>query len=118
LLQIWIIPDRKGVKPAYAEKSVASAAPGQFHLVTSKSGRNGSLAIHQDADLYFARLNSGQKLSHPLQNGRHAWVHVAEGTVVLDGETLRAGDAVAVSQEAAIGLRGVDAAQVLLFDLN
>jgi redox-sensitive bicupin YhaK (pirin superfamily) len=118
LLQIWIVPDAKGVTPRYAEKSMKDAAPGVLHLVTSKSGRDGSIAIHQDADLYLGKLEAGQSLTHPLAPGRHAWLHVAEGELSLNGHTLTAGDAAAIADEGAIALRGAKASQVLLFDLN
>jgi len=118
LLQIWIQPDAKGVKPGYAEKSMKDATPGQFHLITSKTGRDGSIAIHQDSDLYLARLEDGQSVSHRLAPGRHAWLHVAEGEVTVNGQTLSGGDGLAVSEEKALELRGAKPSQVLLFDLN
>lgn len=118
LLQIWIQPDEKGVKPAYAEKSMKDAATGKLHLITSKSGRDGSMAIHQDADLYLAKLDADQTVTHTLGANRHAWLHVAEGEITLNGQTLSGGDAVAVSNERALELRGAKASQVLLFDLN
>jgi redox-sensitive bicupin YhaK (pirin superfamily) len=117
-LQIWVQPDRKGLKPRYAEKSYAEAATGQLHLVTSKAGRDGSLAINQDADLYLAKLDEGQKVTHSVKPGRHAWVHVAEGEVTLNGQALKGGDAAALSGESALHLTGAKPAQVLLFDLN
>jgi redox-sensitive bicupin YhaK (pirin superfamily) len=118
LLQIWIQPDRKGVTPRYAEKSLATAATGKFNLVASQAGRGGSIAIHQDADLWLAKLEAGQQVSHSLARNRHVWVHVAEGEVSLDRKTLHGGDAAAVSEERALELRATKAAQVLLFDLN
>jgi len=118
LLQIWIQPDRSGVKPRYAEKSLARAKAGQWNLVASKAGRDGSIAINQDADLLLARLNAGDSLDHALATGRHAWVHVAEGEVKLNGQVLNAGDAAAVSEQAKLILTAGKAAQVLLFDLN
>jgi redox-sensitive bicupin YhaK (pirin superfamily) len=117
-LQIWIQPDRQSAKPAYAEKSYAQAKPGQLHLVTSKTGRDGSMAVNQDADLYLARLNAGDKVSHTLQPGRAAWVHVAEGKASVNGQSLQAGDAVALENETSIDVTGEATAQVLLFDLN
>jgi redox-sensitive bicupin YhaK (pirin superfamily) len=117
-LQIWIQPDTRGVKPRYGEKRLTESATGQWHLVASKTGRDGSLEIHQDADLWFARLNGGESVTHQLKPDRHAWVHVAEGNVELNGRELRAGDGAALSEEAAVELRGRDGAQVLLFDLN
>jgi redox-sensitive bicupin YhaK (pirin superfamily) len=118
LLQIWIMPDEKGVTPRYAEKSMKDAAPGALHLITSKTGRDGSIAIHQDADLYLAKLDADENVTHKLASGRHAWLHVAEGEVNLNGQTLSGGDAVAVSNERALDLRAAKPSQVLLFDLN
>jgi quercetin 2,3-dioxygenase len=118
LLQVWIVPDRKGVKPRYGEKSLANAPQGRFNLVVSQSGRDGSLAINQDADLYIARLDKGTEAAHGLKPGRHAWVHVAEGEVKLNGDTLKAGDAVALSDEPNVQLVAAKPSQVLLFDLN
>ena len=118
LLQIWIQPDRKGVKPRYAEKSFAQAPAGKLHLVTSKTGRDGSIAIHQDADLWLAKLNPDNRVSHKVAPGRHAWVHVAEGKITLNGQPLEAGDAAAVSEETTLNLTAAKPSQVLLFDLN
>jgi redox-sensitive bicupin YhaK (pirin superfamily) len=118
LLQIWIQPDRKGVTPRYGEKSFKNAATGALHLVTSKSGRDGSMAIHQDADLWLAKLESGQSVSHSLAEHRHAWLHIAEGEVNVNGAALSGGDAVAVSGESRLELAATKPSQVLLFDLN
>ena len=117
-LQIWIQPDAHGVKPRYAEKSFKDAAPGKFHLVTSKTGRDGSIAVHQDADLWLAKLDAGESLTHEVAAGRHSWLHVAEGDVTVNGKALSGGDAVAVENKAALELRAAKPAQVLLFDLN
>jgi quercetin 2,3-dioxygenase len=118
LLQIWIQPDAKGVTPRYAEKSLRTAETGKFHLVTSKAGRDGSIAIHQDADLWIGKLEAGQKVSQPLAANRHAWLHVAEGEVVVNGKTLTGGDAAAVEQETKLQVSANKPSQVLLFDLN
>jgi len=118
LLQIWIQPDRSGVKPRYAEKSLARAKTGEWNLVVSKAGRDGSIAIHQDAELYIARLGAGDAVEHTLSPRRHAWVHVAEGEVRLNGRALRNGDAAAVSDEGRLAITAGKPAQVLLFDLN
>jgi hypothetical protein len=118
LLQIWIQPDRKGVTPRYAEKSLKDAPEGKLHLVTSKTGRDGSIAIHQDADLWLAKLDTGNRVTHKLAPARHAWVHVAEGEVSLNGKPLSGGDAAAVSEESTLELSAIKPAQVLLFDLN
>jgi quercetin 2,3-dioxygenase len=118
LLQIWIQPDAKGAKPRYAEKSFVKAAPGVLNLVTSKSGRDGSIAIHQDADVWLAKLDASNRVTHQLAPGRHAWVHVAEGEVTLSGNKLNGGDAAAVNGESTLELNATKTAQVLLFDLN
>jgi redox-sensitive bicupin YhaK (pirin superfamily) len=118
LLQIWIIPEKRGLQPNYAERDAKTVQPGEVTLITSRDGRDGSMKINQDAELSLARLNAGQTATYALRPGRHAWVHVAEGEVTLNGETLRAGDAVALSDESAVQLTGVKDAQALIFDLN
>lgn len=118
LLQIWIRPESKGLTPGYAQKSFADTAPGQMRLLTSRDGRDGSISINQDVDLYLAKLGTGDRVSHPLKPLRHAWVQVAEGEVTLDGQPLKTGDAAALSQEAGLSLVATKPSQVLLFDLN
>ncbi len=119
LLQIWLYPERKGVKPAYAERSLGNGNAKQgLTLVASRDGRDGSVSIHQDADLWLARLDGGAGTTHTLKAGRHAWVQVAEGEVTLNGQTLRAGDGAALSEETALTLTAKAPAQALLFDLN
>lgn len=118
LLQIWILPDRKGVVPCYAEKAMAGAAPGSLHLIASKLGRADSIAIHQDMDLWLAKLRAGESVTHALRPARHAWVHVAEGVVELNDQRLKAGDAAAVSESEFLNILGKAESQVLLFDLN
>ncbi|HWB61502.1 MAG TPA: pirin family protein [Chthoniobacteraceae bacterium] len=118
LLQIWIMPDRKGVKPRYAEKSLANATPNGLHLVASKTGRDGSMEIHQDADLWLAKLEAGNRVIHTLAPERHAFIHVAEGEVTLNGKTLAGGDAAVASEEPKLELKAIKPSQVLLFDLD
>ncbi|MEI8290782.1 MAG: pirin family protein [Verrucomicrobiota bacterium] len=118
LLQIWIKPDAKGVKPRYAERNFTKAETGKLHLVASKNGRDGAFEIHQDADLLLGKLDAGQSVKHPLAKDRHAWVHVAEGEVTINGSKLSGGDAVAVSEEEALNITASKPSQVLLFDLN
>ena len=118
LLQIWILPDRQGVPPRYAEKSVQGAAPGQLHLIASPTGRSDSIAIHQDAELWLARLKPGDRVEHRLAHGRHAWVHVATGSVNLSGHPLAAGDGAGLAGESAFQLAGTTPSAVLVFDLH
>ncbi|HZL79622.1 MAG TPA: pirin family protein [Candidatus Limnocylindrales bacterium] len=118
LLQIWIQPDEKGVQPRYAEKNFTTAPTGKLNLVASKSGHDGSIAIHQDANLSFAKLDDGQTVKHPLAPNRHAWIHVAEGEITINGTKLSGGDAVGVSDESVLNISAVKPSQVLVFDLN
>jgi len=118
LLQIWIQPDRRGAAPRYAERSAADAPTGRLTLLTSKDGRDNSIAINQDADLWLARLEPGQQAGHRLAASRHAWVHVAEGEIDLNGTVLEAGDAAAISEKTDLKLSGRKSSQILLFDLN
>jgi hypothetical protein len=118
LLQIWIVPDKTGYKPAYGEKSCAKARPGRLHLVASKSGRDDSIRINADADLWLVRFSNHERVAHELKPGRHAWVQVAEGSLELNGQRLSAGDGVAISHEAKLQFAGSEKAQILLFDLN
>ena len=118
LLQIWIQPDAKGVKPRYAEKNYSAAPTGKLNLVATNSGRDGSIAIHQNATLSFAKLEAGQKTNYTLAPERHAWIHVAEGEVSINGEKLSGGDAIGLNEETVLNISATKPSQVLLFDLN
>jgi hypothetical protein len=118
LLQIWFKPDAKGVPPRYAERNLAQAETGKLHLVASQTGRDGSMEIHQDADLLLGKFDAGQRVKHLLAPNRHAWVHVAEGEVSINGNILSGGDAVGVSDEQLLEMAASKPAQVLVFDLN
>lgn len=118
LLQIWLMPDKKGVKPGYVEKSFAQAEPGKLYLATSKTGRDGSIPINQDADLYFSKLNAGQKTELALRPGRSAWLQLIEGKLEANGSLLQAGDAAGFEKVDALKVSAVDSAHFLLFDLN
>lgn len=118
LLQIWIMPDLKNAKPTYAEKSFAKVKPGQLHLITSKTGRDGSIPINQNADLYVGKLTAGQSLQHAFAEGRHGWLQVIEGELDANGHKLANGDAVAVSNMNNLAISAPQGAHFLLFDLN
>lgn len=118
LLQIWIVPERRGVPPRYEEKSMTGAVSGVLHLVASREGWNGSIAIHQDSDLWLGKLQVGDRLHHRLASLRHAWVHVAEGQLVLNGELMSAGDGAEVSESERLVLTATAPTQVLIFDLG
>jgi len=118
LLQIWLLPDRRGHEPRYAEKSFNGTAEGRLNLVASGSGRDGSIAINQDADLWVAKLKAGDAVTHALASGRHAWLQVAEGELEVNGQRLTSGDGAAVSDETQLSLKAHQPSQVLLFDLD
>lgn len=119
LYQVWILPDEKNAGPSYAEKAMADAGPG-LHLIASKTGREGSIAIRQDADLYLGRIGMGVTLSHILGAGRGAWLQVVKGSVTLTGQALAAGDgaSVEVENDTPLEVPANEAATVLLFDLG
>ncbi|MBF2076071.1 MAG: pirin family protein [Synechococcales cyanobacterium C42_A2020_086] len=118
-LQIWILPEKKGIEPSYEQKAFTETEKrGQLRLVGSRNGRDGSITIHQDVDLYATLLHEGETVNHTLDQGRVAWLQVARGAVQLNDQTLTAGDGAAISNESLITLRGTDKdAEVLLFDM-
>ncbi|MDQ1557583.1 MAG: quercetin 2,3-dioxygenase [Pyrinomonadaceae bacterium] len=119
LLQIWILPQEQGIQPGYEQKMFeADEKRGRLRLIASGDGREGSVTIHQDAQLYAALLEPGQEVTHELSPGRHAWAQVARGAVELNGQLLRQGDGAAVSDETQLLIAGQEASEVLLFDLG
>jgi redox-sensitive bicupin YhaK (pirin superfamily) len=118
LYQIWMFPDKKGYKPVYDQKHFAEAEKsGKLRLVASPDGRDGSVKIRQDNELYATVLGPGEVVKHELRPNRHAYVQVARGSVALNGQKLETGDGARISGEQALELRGVDKAEILLFDL-
>jgi redox-sensitive bicupin YhaK (pirin superfamily) len=118
LYQIWMFPDKKGYKPAYDQKHFDDAEKrGKLRLVASPDGRDGSVKIRQDNQLYVTVLGPGDTVKHGLMKERHAYVQVARGSVTLNGTKLETGDGAAISAEKALQLTGVKDAEVLLFDL-
>ena len=116
--QIWILPDLPGHRPSYEQKSFPqSERQGRLRLVASPDGRDGSLTIHQHAEVYLASLDAGRQLTHSLRAGQHAWLQVLRGTVQLKGGTLTAGDGAAVNQETSLDIAAAGSAEVMLFDL-
>jgi quercetin 2,3-dioxygenase len=117
-LQIWIVPDRPGHSPGYEQKAFSEAdRRGKLRLVASPDGRDGSVSVHQDASVYAGLLEPGDRAAHQVRPGRHSWVHVARGSIDLNGQTLREGDGAAVSDEERLDLTAKDNSEVLLFDL-
>ena len=118
LLQIWILPDRPGLEPSYEQKAFpAEEKRGKLRLIAAPGGEDGSVTIHQDAKLYVSLLEPGQEVSHQLGKGRYAWLQVAKGAVDLNGNSLTQGDGAAISDEQKLSVKGLDSAEILLFDL-
>ena len=117
LLQIWLLPDRRGHTPRYAEWSPRPDENHALTLLASPDGRDGSAPIHQDARLWLVKLDGSAALTHPLSPGRAAWLQLMRGTLTVNGQQLAAGDGAAVEDEAAITLGPASGAEALLFDL-
>ncbi len=119
LLQIWILPDRRGHQPGYEQKEFPNEEKrGRLRLIASPDGADGSVTIHQDAKLFVSLLDDGQKVEHQLGAGRYAWLQVARGAVELNGKRLEQGDGAAVAEEQKLTIIGKqDGAEILLFDL-
>jgi redox-sensitive bicupin YhaK (pirin superfamily) len=117
-LQIWIQPDVTGIPPSYEEKHFTpESKQGQLRLIASKDGRDGSVLVHQDAAIFAGILNGADQVEHTLAAGRTAYVHVIRGRISVNGTALNGGDAIKLSDEAAVKLDQADAAEVLVFDL-
>jgi redox-sensitive bicupin YhaK (pirin superfamily) len=117
-LQIWILPNVHGVPPSYEQKTFREDDKrGQKRLVASSDGREGSVTVHADANVFATILGNGERIEHLLGRGRGAWVHVAQGAATIDGETLEAGDAASTEEAGALVIQGLGSAEVLIFDL-
>jgi quercetin 2,3-dioxygenase len=117
LLQIWIRPDQKGVSPRYEDRSVKLDDSKGLHLLAGRTGRNGSISLHQDADLYLGRLSTGDKVTHSTTPERGLWLQLASGSIDLNGEILNAGDGAAIQDVGEIEFECLKPTQLLLFDL-
>jgi redox-sensitive bicupin YhaK (pirin superfamily) len=117
-LQIWLLPNARGLAPSYEEKRFSPEEKrGRLRVVASPDARDGSVAIHSDAVLYAGLFDAGEEGTLTLAAGRRAWVHVARGTVRIHGEELGAGDGAALTDERVLRVEGVAGGEVLVFDL-
>ena len=118
LLQIWILPNARNLRPGYEQKTFSDEEKrGRLLLVASTDGRGGSVTIHQDAAIYASVLEPGSEIVHELGADRNAWIQVARGAITVNGNDLNQGDGAAISAESAITLAGREDSEVLLFDL-
>ena len=119
LLQIWVLPEKDGLEPGYEQARFAREDKlNQLKLIVSRDARDGSLAIHQDVDLYASLLRANDSVSYELGEDRNGWVQVARGSVRLDDNELSAGDGVALKGARTLTFEGVDDAEILLFDMG
>jgi redox-sensitive bicupin YhaK (pirin superfamily) len=117
-LQIWILPNQRRLQPGYEQRRYApEELRGKFCLVGSPDGRENSVTIHQDVNLYSTVLTQDESVRHELGANRCAYVHVARGEVKMNGNHLKAGDGARVANENDIQLNGIATGEVLLFDL-
>jgi len=118
-LQVWIVPDKRGLKPAYGQQTFdRGLAEQSFVLLASKDGRQKSIQVEQDANVWMTQLGKGNSRELRLAPGRNAWIHLARGSASLNGNSLREGDGAGVSGEEALRFLGSDTAEVLVFDLK
>jgi len=118
LLQIWLFPEQGGLDPGYEQRAFTrDEMQNNLRLIASRDARNGSVTIHQDADVYAAALDTGKSLRHQLARGRFAWLQVAGGEITLNDQKLETGDGAAVNDEAELEITARDRAEFLLFDL-
>jgi quercetin 2,3-dioxygenase len=118
LLQIWILPETNGLPPSYEEKHFSDERRrDRLRLMASKDGRDGSVKIHQNAQVYATLLDSGKTVVHRLAEDRYAWLQVARGTIRLNEMELKQGDGAAVRRENELRIIAHDQAELLLFDL-
>jgi len=118
LYQIWLLPEKRGLTPSYAQKPFDQAARvGSWQVVASPDGAAGSLTIHQDARLFLATIPAGQTLSRDFASGRHGWLQVVRGALDVDGQSMATSDGLAISGVPRVLLRATQDTDVLLFDL-
>jgi redox-sensitive bicupin YhaK (pirin superfamily) len=118
LLQIWIMPNARGLNPGYEQKMFEDELKqGKLCLIASQDGGDGSVTIHQDANVYSSKLEPGQQVTHALDEKRKGWLQVARGAVTVNGVDLKQGDGAAIEDESKIEITGGEPAEVLLFDM-
>jgi redox-sensitive bicupin YhaK (pirin superfamily) len=119
LLQIWILPEQNGLEPGYEQKLFAvEEKRNRWRLVGSRDGRDGSLTIHQDIELSSTVLDEGKSIEYGFDGRRRGFVQVVRGAVEIDGETLEAGDALAVVDQQVLDIKAKSESELLLFDMT
>ncbi len=118
-LQIWILPEREGLEPGYEQKTFsAKDKSNKLQLIVSPTGREGSISIHQEVDLYASVVDPGATLMHQIADGRRAWVQVVSGAVDVNGHPLKEGDGAAISDTGDLQIAAATETELLLFDMG
>ncbi|MFB3106694.1 MAG: pirin family protein [Pseudomonadales bacterium] len=118
LYQIWLFPERKGIEPSYEQKQFPDEERhNRLRLVASQDTADGSLLIQQEARIFLSQIDDGVQISHNLPEGRHAWLQVLRGSVLLNDNDLQTSDGAAVSEESLITIQATSDAEIMLFDL-
>jgi redox-sensitive bicupin YhaK (pirin superfamily) len=118
-LQIWLLPTERGLAPGYEQKTFGDAEKrGRLRVIASPDARDGSITVHADAVVYSGLFDAGERAELALGPGRHAWVHVARGSVRVAGRELHDGDGAALSGEPRLTIEGIAGGEVLVFDLG
>ncbi|VVM08210.1 pirin family protein [Methylacidimicrobium tartarophylax] len=118
LLQIWLLPARRGLEPGYEQRNFPEAErQGRLRLIVSPDGADGSITIHQDARIYAGLLDMGSSWEAEIGPARHVWLQVARGAARANGHRLDEGDGAALVEEGRISIEGIAPAELLLFDL-
>lgn len=118
-LQIWIEPNQKSLTPSYEQRTLTEAQRlGSLRLIASQTGRNDSVTIHQDTDVYASLLEPGKTVHHQIPAGRIAWLQLIRGSITLNGNNLAAGDSAAIKQEQNLEITAQENSELLLFDLT
>lgn len=118
-LQIWVRPEKSGLDPSYGVRQFSSASKwGQWCLICSRNGREGSLRIHQDVDLYATLLEADEGLVYEALFDRYYWIQIVSGKFLVKEQILEKGDALALDSELTIEVHCLEAGELLLFDLN
>jgi redox-sensitive bicupin YhaK (pirin superfamily) len=117
-LQIWIVPEARGIAPGYEQtRFPREETEGSLRLIADRWGSDGAVTVHQDVAIYAGELSAGERASHEFAEGRRGWLHVTRGLVRLSGNELREGDGAKIEDESAIELETDHRAEILLFDL-
>jgi redox-sensitive bicupin YhaK (pirin superfamily) len=118
LFQIWILPEQKGITPSYDQKSFSKAlTENEFILVASRNGRENSVSLNQDVDMYLMKAHGSNELTFDNTQKRNIWIQVITGTLNVNNIKAASGDGISISQMNPIILKWNADTEFILFDL-